>query len=372
MQRPSAVTWSAAAGPNARHRKVLSPSTSATSGDALNAQSTRRQSSSSTTVSDVDLHPFFAESRPAGRSRILKAAWGEDHAVYTATLLHLLRRLKRAGAVIVDASVESRETRALPKASRRLKIRDRELPIILQRERDLADLRSAIQSAEAAVKVKEGTSGGNPTRRLELVVEGTDGRWPGDDLQAHLIGRGRFVRRSIGRSSGAPALGETIPYRREAALPAQRERRKFDTNPDLQARGAAAHARAQNAVADILERYGLTPVAIRGGAAFDLGWDWNGVLNVLEVKSLTKANEERQLRLGLGQVLRYRDLVRVGGAAAKAWLVTERPPTDESWGRLCADLDVALTWPTGFEDELLTSMREGVALAPARRRPKSS
>jgi hypothetical protein len=60
----------------------------------------------------------------------------------------------------------------LPKNTRRLKIRDRQLPIGLRDERDLPDLRSAIQAAQAAVKVQKGTSGGNPTHRLELFVEG--------------------------------------------------------------------------------------------------------------------------------------------------------------------------------------------------------
>jgi hypothetical protein len=89
---------------------------------------------------------------------------------------------------------------------------------------------------------------------------------------------------------------------------------------------------------------------------------------VVEIKSITKANEERQLRLGLGQVLRYRDLARVRGAVARAWLVTERPPIDESWERFCADLDVVLAWPTAFETRLLDAMREGVAIAPRRTR----
>ncbi|MDA0161286.1 hypothetical protein OM076_13495 [Solirubrobacter ginsenosidimutans] len=73
-----------------------------------------------------------------------------------------------------------------------------------------------------------------------------------------------------------------------------RERRKFDTNPDLQARGATAHARTQNAVAEVLERHGLTPIAMRGGAAFDVGREWNGVLHIVEVKSLTRRSPPRQ------------------------------------------------------------------------------
>src|SRR4029079_8792148 len=87
----------------------------------------------------VELHPFIAEGRPGGRALVtLKAAWGAEHVTYTATLLHLLKRLKAVGGVFVDASVESRATRTRPKAARRLKVRDRELPIVLRHERDLS------------------------------------------------------------------------------------------------------------------------------------------------------------------------------------------------------------------------------------------
>ena len=67
-----------------------------------------------------------------------------------------------------------------------------------------------------------------------------------------------------------------------------------------------------------------------------------------EVKSTTEANEERQLRLGLGQVLRYRNLLTERSQTAKAVLVVERPPRDFSWRSLCEDLGVLLVAPTDF------------------------
>jgi hypothetical protein len=42
---------------------------------------------------------------------------------------------------------------------------------------------------------------------------------------------------------------------------------------------------------------------------FDLAWQIGRTLFVAQVKSLTLRNEEKQLRLGLGQVLRYADLL---------------------------------------------------------------
>jgi hypothetical protein len=62
------------------------------------------------------------------------------------------------------------------------------------------------------------------------------------------------------------------------------------------------------------------------------------------VKSLTKLNEEKQLRLGLGQVLRYRQ--QLGGSApATAVLALERSPTDPAWLNLLERLDVLVAWP---------------------------
>ncbi len=70
---------------------------------------------------------------------------------------------------------------------------------------------------------------------------------------------------------------------------------------------------------------------------------------VVEVKSLTKENEERQLRLGLGQVLSYAFLLNWPGVNhVQAILAVERPPSDEYWYGLCKVHEVILTWPDTF------------------------
>jgi len=76
-----------------------------------------------------------------------------------------------------------------------------------------------------------------------------------------------------------------------------------------------------------------------------------------EVKSLTTRNEERQLGLGLGQVLRHRQAVSKPGRAVVGVLAIERQPSDPTWLTLCRSLDVRLVWP-GAWDELV---REGRA-----------
>jgi hypothetical protein len=64
------------------------------------------------------------------------------------------------------------------------------------------------------------------------------------------------------------------------------------------------------------------------------------------VKSITDANEEKQLRLGLGQVLRYRSLLAQRHATTRAVLIAEREPRDASWHDLCQELGVLLVTPT--------------------------
>jgi hypothetical protein len=93
----------------------------------------------------------------------------------------------------------------------------------------------------------------------------------------------------------------------------------------------------------------MTPLRPGGSAAdFDLAWDDGATFNVAEVKSLIRANESRQLRLGLGQVLHYAMLLGANGRPVRAVLVIEQAPTDQRWTSLCAAHGVVLVWPGEF------------------------
>lgn len=103
-------------------------------------------------------------------------------------------------------------------------------------------------------------------------------------------------------------------------------------------------------VAAALAADGIEPLSPAPGEPnFDIAWRVDGTLFVAEVKSLTDANEERQLRLGLGQVLRYRSqLSRQTKLEIRALLIPERPPSDLSWEAVCASVDVTLIPETDF------------------------
>jgi hypothetical protein len=83
---------------------------------------------------------------------------------------------------------------------------------------------------------------------------------------------------------------------------------------------------------------------------YDLSWETPDAIMVAEVKSLTARNEERQLRLGLGQVLRYRHLLSAAGTNVRPVLAVERKPRDHSWSELSKSLGVILCWPPDFSE----------------------
>jgi hypothetical protein len=137
----------------------------------------------------------------------------------------------------------------------------------------------------------------------------------------------------------------------------------FTVDPDVLDRGIGAHKRMQNAVAGLLEAEGVTPLSHRAheDPPFDIAWRIPGTLYVGEVKSLTAANEEKQLRLGLGQVLRYAHQLRQDSPTVEAVLIAEREPADPTWTDLCHSLGVRLVWGPD-----LARLPRGTATGPAR------
>jgi hypothetical protein len=157
--------------------------------------------------------------------------------------------------------------------------------------------------------------------------------------------------RESGEPGGVPETlpaegGIGVPYRRpnEEFLSADRD--PFEVDPAAVERANREHARTQNLLADTLEAIGLVP---RSPAStepeYDLGWEVGECVFVGEVKSLTPNNEERQLRLALGQVLRYRHMLARGGRRVIGVLMLERQPVERTWIGLCHELGVVLLWP---------------------------
>jgi hypothetical protein len=134
-------------------------------------------------------------------------------------------------------------------------------------------------------------------------------------------------------------------YRRADTAATVAERDPFPTDPAVVERSLRSHGLLQNELADSVRAAGFEPESSNGSTFFDLAWREGDVLWVAEVKSLTTANEERQLRLGLGQVLRYRQMLAGEAREVRAMLYVERRPRDDAWIEVCESVDVALLWP---------------------------
>jgi hypothetical protein len=148
--------------------------------------------------------------------------------------------------------------------------------------------------------------------------------------------------------------------------PAEPER-SARVSPDTWGRGFVAHAKIQNEIARTISKLGWIPLAPKAkDPPFDLAWEANGALYVCEVKSLTEANEETQMRAALAQVIRYRQrLVAAGHEPAFAVVVAEREPKDPTWSTLFEDdLGIILIWPAVAEERLCEAVAARAVSAP--------
>jgi len=178
-------------------------------------------------------------------------------------------------------------------------------------------------------------------RAARIVLRQLPSERRGDVLEA-LAWRPVAVRRpaAVVDRGYLPVDSDVLPA---PARPSQRD-------PDLYGRGLVAHRRTQTRLAAFLADNGVEPRSPTATtAAFDLLWRSHGTTFVAEVKSVTSKNEEHQLRLGLGQVLRYRQALATAGEQAVAVLVAEREPHDSSWAELCQEVGVLLAWPGHLE-----------------------
>jgi len=118
-------------------------------------------------------------------------------------------------------------------------------------------------------------------------------------------------------------------------------------DPDIAGRGLQAHNTTQNALAEAVTRAGYDPRSPSPDEPdYDLAWLANEAVHVAEVKSITAENEERQLRIAIGQVVRYRhQLAADEDRRVQAVIALERHPYDETWLDLCNRQGIILAWP---------------------------
>lgn len=141
------------------------------------------------------------------------------------------------------------------------------------------------------------------------------------------------------------------PYRAGSfAAPLQGDGEHY-RDPDIMDRGLKAHSATQDALADLLNSVGITPLSsFDRQCNFDLAWRFaDHTVGVAEVKSITDGNEAFQIRHGLGQVLDYGHRMKFRGFSPRLFLILERKPQNEGhWTALCAAHAVTVAWAPSF------------------------
>jgi hypothetical protein len=150
----------------------------------------------------------------------------------------------------------------------------------------------------------------------------------------------RFARPPVGRADD----GLGVPWRAPWVTETEDRSRNVEVDAEIVERGLRGHVETEHALATTLRELGIEPRSPTAGEPnFDVAWTHGATTYVAEVKSTTNRNEERQLRLGLGQVLRFRSILsKALGRTVSAILVPERAPRDPTWENTCAGVDVTL------------------------------
>ena len=131
-------------------------------------------------------------------------------------------------------------------------------------------------------------------------------------------------------------------------------------DPDRIGRGLVAHNKTLNIVANIVHKLGWLPrLPSPDEPEYDVAWKVKDSIFVCEVKSLSAINEERQLRMAIGQVIRYRQKLSAKGyEPVRAVIAAEHPPSDKSWEELSQSEGILLVWPEVAEERFRAAVGE--------------
>ena len=276
---------------------------------------------------------FDLEERSGGVDLVLHSRSGSKkkkprNPHYFQALEEILRRLAMLDATIASIDIDSTVALRLPAASRRLPL---DYPIRPADSVDIPALRVEITRAQRAVARTDATLGvgGNNHKRIRIAVDLTQTSLTIDNLRMALQGLGHLQERLY------------LPAKEDAKVtPAG----LFTTDVAAIERGLAAHASTQNSLARALRESGRSPFSPSlGEPDFDLAWEEPKLFGVVEVKSLTGLNATQQLRLGLGQVLDYREALSHQHQHVQAVLALEFEPPHR-WQSIAASAGVLLSW----------------------------
>ncbi|MFE5600712.1 hypothetical protein ACFQ8O_16195 [Streptomyces coelicoflavus] len=153
--------------------------------------------------------------------------------------------------------------------------------------------------------------------------------------------------------AAAPARREILGGPLRVRRPGQRSSGDLTLDLNRLDKATATHEATVGALLAYLSGQGIDVHTHAPGApAFDAGWSRGGDVFIAEVKSLTGAREDQQIRLGIGQVLDYAYQLRAAHPDRRLHpvLVLEKRPVDPRWSSLARSAGIGLTWAPGFPD----------------------
>jgi hypothetical protein len=172
------------------------------------------------------------------------------------------------------------------------------------------------------------------------------------------VGLGRRRRRpvrvaAVGDVGGAyreANEGVTIPV----LISPESEAWRAERSAQRAERSTREHNRLQNRLERFLRSHHIPTLSPQQrDIPFDLAWRRDEGLAFAEIKSLPAKHASTRLRLGLGQCLFYRHVLRARSRKkVAAFLVVPREPEDPAWPGVCAAVGVTLIWPERFGEAL--------------------
>ncbi|TWT35599.1 hypothetical protein KOR34_04920 [Posidoniimonas corsicana] len=247
-----------------------------------------------TTVAGLDA--TFSVGRNAESTFLIIESKGPDRNIdYLAGLETLLHGLAECGASLSCTLVDSASSRNLARAESQINIDDYSYPIELRQVTDINDLRRSItRSAARTARTLESTSGGNPTKRLRLVI--------GIEADASLHGLQHALAQGSAMFSNGPGEFRFCPSSpTQSVAPSQRRGIEPGTVSHV-------HAAMQRSLyAKLVDRYGRPSVAVEcqmaSGNLADLVVKVERGLEIFEIK--TSLSPRECIRQAIGQLLEY-------------------------------------------------------------------
>jgi hypothetical protein len=243
-----------------------------------------------------DLDATFSVGRGRDEEFLIVEARGPSrNADYQPGLEALLAGLASHGIRILDAFVDSTTTRDLPRSESRLQLDGRGYPLVVREEPDVTVLARLIGAAAARTAREPGAGGGgNPTKRLRLVLEVPEALSL-SALSVALAGSSVEVpgpKRAFEFVSSKPGLWESVT-RRVAVQAVDVSLIHKEMQIQLYERLATRHGQANVACEH----------RTASGMQADLMVKTDAGLEIYEVKTATTPRE--CVRQALGQLLEY-------------------------------------------------------------------